>query len=167
MRLIKFGERKSLWVVMLGLVLFPVGCSAKGNNAEPNAIAPSTPIHASSDATSSSPPADGPEIPELGPTAVRVLSTKLATPGNLELQVIGPDGATYGYQDGAGKVAECRQVDRGEQEVPPPGLPRTSHHRMDVICENAGKIANGSKLLVKVVTKTFTYDFQVPATVTK
>jgi hypothetical protein len=95
------------------------------------------------------------------------LSTKVTSPGNIELEVVGPAGTLYGYRDSAGKVAQCRQIARGTVATPLPGLPATSNQTFEVVCEKAGKPASGGKVLVKVKFESFSYDFEVPASTEK
>lgn len=145
--------------------LLIAGCTdspAPGTPAQdriPTATAPSTIA-----GTQASTPSAGPDDIELGPNAVRVL-TSSARAGKLSFEVTGPVGATYGYRDSDGKLGRCRQEEKaGTPSVPPPGVPPELSRQVLVSCEGAGGLSRESRLLVRVKLESFSYDFEVPAT---
>jgi hypothetical protein len=109
---------------------------------------------------------DSSDAPTFGPDSVRVISMKRNST-ELSFILVGSKGALYELREATGKRAECRQVEQGALAVAPPGLPVGSNWQTELICVSREQITKTSRVLVKVKFKSFTYDFEIPATPSK
>jgi hypothetical protein len=135
-------------------------CSGGVGKADPQPVPPAQ--------TKASPTVQGSSetaVAELGPSAFRVQTATLSSSGAAQIDLVGPPGAKLKLKVGASAPSSCRQTDGMNDAAAGAGLPSNSTQHYHLQCSPA-KPAKSVVILVSMDLAEFTYDFQVPVTLT-